>query len=57
MPLLVRDKQEHEPKTKKCKSNQEQEDTIDYTYEDEPSIEDMDEYLDRLSDGFSFEDF
>ena len=52
MPLLVRDKQEQEPKTRKCKSNQEQEADIDYTLEDEPSSEELDEILNLMSDRY-----
>jgi hypothetical protein len=53
-PLPVRDKQEQELETKECKSNEEQEADLYYTLEDEPSIEDMDEYLHRFSERFSF---
>lgn len=55
-PLPVRNKQEQKLKTKKYKSNPEQEAEIDYTLEDEPSIEDMEEILQIMSDRFSEED-
>lgn len=57
MPSLVRDKQEQELETKKCKSNEEPETDLYYTHEDEPSIEDVEELLDRISGRFSDEDF
>ena len=57
IPSLARDKQEQEFKTKVCKNKQEQEADLYYTFEDEPSNEDMEEFLDRFSDRFSFENF
>jgi hypothetical protein len=54
MPSLVRDKQKQELETKECMSNEEQEADLYYTLEDEPSIQDMDEYLHRFSERFSF---
>ena len=57
MPLQVRDKQEQELELKKCKSNEEPEADFYYTQEDEPSNEDVEELLDRISGRFSFEDF
>lgn len=55
MPSLVRDKQEQERKTKKCKSNEEPETDLYYTHEDELSVEDMEEILQMMSDRFSEE--
>jgi hypothetical protein len=51
-PLPVRDKQEQELETRKCKSNQEQEADIDYTLEDEPSSEELDEILNLMSERY-----
>jgi len=56
-PSLVRDKQEQELETEECKSNEEQEADLYYALEDEPSIEDVEELLDRISGRFSDEDF
>jgi hypothetical protein len=56
-PLQARDKQEQELKTNKCKRKQEQEADIDYTLEDEPSIEDVEEMMQMMTDRFSDEDF
>lgn len=55
-PLPIRDKQEQKLKTRKCKSNPEQDAEIDYRLEDEPSIEDIEEILQIMSDRFSDED-
>ena len=55
-PLPIRDKQEQKLKTRKCKSNPEQDAEIDYRLEDEPSIEDIEEILQTMSDRFSDED-
>jgi len=56
-PSLVRDKQEQELRTKKCKSNQEQEAIIDYEYEDEPSNEELDEILNLMSERYGRYDY
>ena len=56
-PSLVRDKQEQELETKKCKSNEEPEADFYYPHDDEPSIEDVEELIDRISGRFSDEDF
>jgi hypothetical protein len=53
-PSLVRDKQEQELEIEECKNNQEQEADLYCTLEDEPSIEDMKEYIDRFSDRYRF---
>jgi hypothetical protein len=53
-PLSVRDKQEQELLTRICKSNQEQEADLHYIYEDEPSMEEIDEFrnliIEQLTD-------
>ena len=47
VPLSVRDKQEHKSITQMCMCNQEHEAEFNYTFEEEPSIEEMDEILMR----------
>jgi hypothetical protein len=56
-PSLVRDKQEQELEIKKCKSNEEPEADFYYPHDDEPSIEDVEELIDRISGRFSDEGF
>ena len=51
-PLPVRNKQEQKLKTKKCKSNQEQEADLYYTQEDEPSGEELNEILNLMSERY-----
>lgn len=52
MPSLVRDKQEQELETKKCKRNQEQEADLYYTQEHEPSSEELNEILNLMSERY-----
>ena len=50
--LPVRDKQEQKLKTKKCKSNQEQEADLYYTQEDELSSEELDEIVNLMAERY-----